>query len=59
MPERYIDLKMLAVDLAEVLSGEEYEIDVDCDDVERGLVAFIDTIAPNRLSPEQRFGIGG
>lgn len=59
MPERYIDLNMLAVDLAEVLSGEEYEIDVDCDDVARGLVAFIDTIAPGRLTDAQRFGIGG
>jgi hypothetical protein len=57
MPKRYIDMNMLAVDLAEVLSGEDYEIDVDCDDVARGLVAFIDTIAPGRLTDEQRFGL--
>lgn len=59
MPGKNIDLNMLAVDLAEVLSGEDYEIDVDENDVARGLVAFIDTIAPGRLSTEQRFGIGG
>lgn len=64
MPERFtltekIDLGMLANDLAEVLSGEGYGIDVNADDVMRGLVPFIDTIAPDALPPEQRFGIGG
>lgn len=57
MPDRPIDMNMLAVDLAEVLSGEDYEIDVDCDDVARGLIAFIDIIAPGRLTDEQRFGL--
>lgn len=64
MAERFtltekIDLGMLANDIAELLSREEYGIDVDSDDVMRGLVPFIDMIAPGHLPPEQRFGIGG
>lgn len=54
---RRIDLNMLAVDLAEVLSGSEYDIDVDSRDVLRGLVPFIDTIAPvGTLTDAQRIG---
>lgn len=53
-----LDLEMIAVDLAEVL-GKYHDIDVDANDVKRGLVPFIDAIAPGRLTPEQRFGIGG
>jgi uncharacterized protein YjbK len=55
MPKR-IDMRMLAVDLAEVLSSEEYEIDVDENDVERGLVAFLETIAPGSVIDNLRYG---
>lgn len=51
-----IDLRMLAEDLAEVLSGGEYGIDVGGADVLRGLVPFIDTVAPGALTDAQRIG---
>jgi hypothetical protein len=56
-----IDLEMLSNDIAELLSDrfDEYKIDVIGADVRRAIVPFIDAIAPDRLSPEQRFGIGG
>lgn len=52
-----LDLDMLAADIAEVCSREEYGIDVDSTDVRCGLVPFLETIAPGVLTAEQRFGL--
>lgn len=41
-----LDRDMLATDLAELLSREDYQIDVDSDDVKRGLDAFLEAIKP-------------
>jgi hypothetical protein len=59
MSERPLDLDMLSDDIAEALADEWYDLDVSAADVRRAIVPFIDAIAPGRLSPEQRFGIGG
>lgn len=39
-----MDLDMLAYDLTEVLSGEDYEIDVDSDDVLAVLPQFLEDL---------------
>ncbi len=41
-----LDRDMLATDLAELLSRDEYGIDVDSGDVKRGLDAFLDAVKP-------------
>jgi hypothetical protein len=60
MPERPLDLDLMASDFAEVLSNRyDYDLDVSAADVRRAIVPFIDAIAPGRLTAEQRFGVGG
>lgn len=39
-----LDIDMLAEDMAALLSHEDYGIDVDSNDVKRGLGAFLSTI---------------
>lgn len=53
-----LDLNMIANDLAATLS-ENHDVDVDASDVLRGLVPFLDTIAPGSLTDAQRFGLSG
>lgn len=48
-----LDREMLATDLAGVLS-ENHDIDVDSDDVKRGLDAFLEAIKPTKLSDATR-----
>lgn len=57
-PAEPLDLEMLAEDMASMLGRYEY-LDVTAEEVKRGLVPFIDAIAPGRITTEQRFGIGG
>lgn len=39
-----MDLNMLAYDLAEVLSGDDYQVDVDSDDVLAALPGFLESL---------------
>lgn len=39
-----IDMGMLAYDLAEVLASEDYQIDVDSDDVAAALPGFLESL---------------
>lgn len=50
-----IDLDRLADDLASVLSWT-HDIDVTAADVRRGLVPFLETVAPGTLTVEQLLG---
>jgi hypothetical protein len=41
MRRKKLDLEMLAYDIAELLSGDEYDIDVDAHDVLTELPTFV------------------
>lgn len=51
-----LDLEMMAEDMASMFSRYEY-LDVSSEDVRRVLVPFIDALAPDRLTDEQRIGL--